>query len=371
MPPSVVLHRCGLAIALSGGAICLTARDATWKGDLAMAIRWITVLVLAVVLAAPAPAARWAGGCPKVRWRLQPFGRNDGGGVPLVISRNFEHVGHEVTFHLRDDDVTNHGGFSTEPGGNTLEVTFKPDKLVSIPLPPIQVTATSPSTLTIVVPDSRPILGRLLVGPAEFRVRRGTQPLFHAFWKLILPPMNDIGALTADGYEVEAYGTLDRGGRLWVPLGFRSFGTDPDGGLAACPTELTPVTAFALGLELKKGEDQALPYISVGSLKGNKLYLGDYLLDGKNMYGNKLQTKLAVVPKAEHGVVLCSLNDALELVLMVKLRNPALGKKSELLPLVQSGSAVRIKVHNISADLEPYLEGAEVDSNNEPCYSMP
>jgi hypothetical protein len=336
-----------------------------------MAMRWITVLVLAVVLAVPASGAKWEGGCPRVKQRLIRVGRSLGGGAPYAISRYFEHVGHELTFHLRDSDVERFGGFSTEPDGNTLEVTFTPHHGTPIPLPPVSVTATSPSTLTIVVPDTRPILGRLVVGPAHFVVRRGTQPMFDAYRQLILPPMNDIGALTADGYEVEAYGTLEKSTRLWVPLSFRSFGTDPDGGLAQCPTELTPVTAFALGLELKKGEDQALPYVSVGSLKKNKLFLGDYLLFGENMYGNKLQTKLAVVPQAEHGVVLCSLNDALELIVMVNLQNPALHDKSELLPLVQSGSAIPIKVHNISAEVEPYLETAETDSVSQPCYIMP
>jgi hypothetical protein len=360
----------------------LTARDAIWEGDLAMAIRWITALLLAVALVAPASAAKWAGGCPKVAQKLNRIGHNiavsNGGATPYAISKLFEHVGHELTIHLKATDVAEPGsGFSTEPGGNTLEVTFTPYLGTPIQLPPVQVTASSTSTLTFVVPDTRPIIGRLLVGPAKFIVRRGTQPLFEVDRLLILPPMNDIGALTADGYEVEAFGTLDKSGKLWVPLSFRSFGTDPDGGLAACPTELTPVTAFALGLELKKGEDQALPYVSVGSLKSNKLFLGDYLLANprtgvlENMYGNKLHTKLAVVPKAVHGVVLCSLNDALELILLVGLRNPALGKKSELLELVRNGSPIRIKVHNISADLEPYIEGTEVDSVSQPCYPVP
>jgi hypothetical protein len=120
-----------------------------------MAIRCISALVLAVVLAAPAPAAKWAGGCPKAKMKLNRVGRSLGGGSPYAISKYFEHVGHELTFHLRSGDVTRYGGFSTEPGGNTLEVTFTPLLGTPIPLPPVQVTASSPSTLTIVVPDTR------------------------------------------------------------------------------------------------------------------------------------------------------------------------------------------------------------------------
>jgi hypothetical protein len=33
---------------------------------------------------------------------------------------------------------------------------------------------------TVVVADSRPIIGRLLVGPAQMVVKRGTQPMFIA-----------------------------------------------------------------------------------------------------------------------------------------------------------------------------------------------
>ena len=40
-----------------------------------MAIRWITVLVLALVLATTAPAAKWAGGCPKAKMKLNRVGR--------------------------------------------------------------------------------------------------------------------------------------------------------------------------------------------------------------------------------------------------------------------------------------------------------
>ena len=336
-----------------------------------MTIRWCTAFLLAILVAAPAPAAKWEGGCPRVKQKFRKVGKSLGGGSPYAISRYYEHVGHELTFLLRSTDVERYGGFSTDPDGNTLEVTFKPVLGSPIALPPIPVTATSPSTLTVVVPDSRPILGRLLVGPAEMVVKRGTKPLFLAYRQLILPPMNDVRALVNDGYEVEVLAAMDTGARLWIPLAFHGFGVGESP--PECPTVLTPITAFAVEFELKKGEDQAIPYVSFGNLKKNKLFFGDYLLRDENMYGNKLLSKLDVSPLKEKGIIMCSKNDALELVVLIGLQNPALGDKSELLPIVSQGSPVSVKIHNISS--EPYvhdvLQSVTADAALLPCYPAP
>src|SRR5262249_24878684 len=220
----------------------------------------------------------------------------------------------------------------------TLEVTFKPftyppkPEPPQIPLPPIPVTATSPTTLTVVVPDTRPILGRLVVGYASFVLKQGTATVFETRNIFILPPMNDVAALTAQGSDVEMLAAMDHSAHLWIPLGFEGFGTGES--LPECPTTLTPVTPFAVDFDFNKGDDQAFPYVSFGSLKQQRLFLGDYLLFGKYMYGNKLKTRLDVSPLAQKGVVVCSKNDALQIIMFVALKNPALGKKSSLLPLV-------------------------------------
>jgi hypothetical protein len=327
----------------------------------------VAALLLTTFLAGPASAAKWAGGCPKVVQRLVRVGTGYAG--PYAISRYFEHVGHDLTFYLKDTDVTRTGGFSTAPGGNTLQVTFTPFLGTPIALPPVQVTATTSSTLTITVPDSRPIIGRLLVGPARFKVTRGTTVLFEAYTQLILPPMNDVQALMTAGTDVEVLATLQKGSRLWIPLDFNGFGTGGEA-LPACPTELTPVTPFAVDFNMRKGDDQAFPYISLGELKKNRLYLGDYLMFGLNMYGNKLQTKLDVRPGKERSIVLCGLNDALQLVVMFGLKNKALGSKSELVDRVRDGSPVTVKIENISLDPDilDALQQADYDSAHLKCY---
>lgn len=336
-----------------------------------MVLRTVVALVMALAIADPAAAAKWAGGCPRVRQKLWAVGRGTGG-TAYAISRLFEHVGHDVTFYLRDTDVARSGGFSTDPGGNTVQVTFTPLFGDPIPLPPIAVTGTTHSTLTFTVPDSRASIGRLLVGYAEIAVSRGNVPLFVADRQLILPPMNDVHALTTAGASVEVLAALDKGARVWLPLDFNGFGQNGDP-LPECPTTLTPVTAFAVDFSLKKGDEQALPYVNFGQLKKNRLFLGDYLLFGLDMYGNKLQTKLDVSPSAGKEVVLCGKNDALQLVLMFALQNPALGDKSELLALVRDASPITVKIENVSLDpdVAARLERAEYDSAQLPCYPAP
>jgi hypothetical protein len=328
-----------------------------------MAIRSVTACLLVVALTVPAWGAKWYGGCPRVRYKFTSLG----GGL-YATSRLFEHVGHEVTYFLP------HGGLSTDPDATTIEVTFTPpEDGPRIPLPPFTVTATSPTTVTFVVPDSRPALGRLVVGHAEIAIKNGTTVLALGRRQVILPPMNDVRELVNAGYDVDVLGAMDKGGRIWVPLGFRDFG-QTESPLAQCPTILTPVTAFALDASLKKGDDQLIEWVHMGQLRKNKLFLGDYLLLGDNMYGNRLQTKLNVAPTKGNGVSLCGLNDALELVVQIKATNPALtNKKSDLLPLVRDGSPVVLKLENISLDptVAPLLEQAEYDSVGQPCYPAP
>ena len=172
---------------------------------------------------------------------------------------------------------------------------FTPINGDPVALPPIAVTATTPASLTFTMPDSRTSLGRLLAGPAAITVKRGNVTLFTANRQTILPPMNDVQALVNQGSSVEVLAAMDRGGRLWIPLDFNGFGQNGES-LPQCPTVLTPVTAFAIDFSLRKGDDQALPYVSFGQLKHNRLFLGDYVVFGLNMYGNKLQTKLDPSP---------------------------------------------------------------------------
>jgi hypothetical protein len=294
--------------------------------------------------------------------------------------KRFNHVGHEITVSFRQKDVDNPRylpGFSTEPDGNSVVLVLNPvgrDIHDPIVLPPVPFTATSPTSATFKVPDSRELVGELLAGPGTIVVFRGDQLLFEIGAPgrtVIMPPMNDMRALADDGYEADILGTLDRRGNVWFPLGFSGFGEDGES-LPECPTVLTPVTALALSLSLKKDEDEALPYVSMGQLKANQLLLGDYFLFGQNMYGNKLAS-LDVRPLQGNGVVLCALNDAIQLILKIPLQNPALGKGSVLIPLVRDGAPVKAKIHNISADeyVASVLERVGEDAFSATCEHAP
>jgi hypothetical protein len=333
-----------------------------------MPTRLLLTLLLAFLVADPAAAAKWAGGCPRVKQKLAKVGRGSGG-LPYAISKLYEHVGHEMTFYLKDTHVERYGGFSTEPGGNTVQFTFTPIDGDPIALPPFAVTATTPSTLTFTVPDSRPIIGRLLAGPATITVKRGDFHLFDAFRQLILPPMNDVQTLVTQGASVEALAAMDAKGQVWIPLDFNGYGQNGES-LPQCPTLLTPVTAFAVDFSLRKGDDEALPYVSFGQLKRNRVFLGDYVVFGLNMYGNKLMTTLDVTPATGNEVVLCALNDALQLVVMFQLQNPALGDRSSLLEIARDGSPIKVKMENVSLDpaVAAKLESAPYDSSHLPCY---
>jgi hypothetical protein len=91
---------------------------------------------------------------------------------------------------------------------------------------------------------------------------------------------------------------------------------------------------------------------------------------GALQYGNKLQTQLDVSRGPGKGIVMCAKNDAIQLVLMVKLTNPAVGNKSELLAPIRDGSPVVVKIENISLDpqVSQHLEQADSDSFHQRCF---
>src|SRR5215470_11310336 len=96
-----------------------------------------------LVAGSPASAAKWVTGCPKPKEYLSAIGKGLLG-RPLPISRYYEHQGHEITIRLKFNDVINYGGFSTDPDGNTVEITyFPPGGGAPIAMPPIPVTAAS------------------------------------------------------------------------------------------------------------------------------------------------------------------------------------------------------------------------------------
>lgn len=323
---------------------------------------------LALVLgsAGSALAAKWVTGCPEARVRLIHGGR--GGGV--YTSSYFAHVGHEVTYHLKESQVVREGGFSIEPGGNTVEVTFTPHEGDPIPLPPFDVTGVSSATLSFVLPNTQPLLGRLVVGPMQVVIRRGGTVVAEARRPVALPPMNDVHALASEGGEIEVLAAMDGTAAIWIPLSFGGFGPGPF--MPECPAEMTPITALAADFSFR-GPDPAIPYAKFRNLKSSQLFLGDFVLGGVNLYGKKLGTLLNVKRLPGGSIALCALNDTLELILRVPLRKVADNPGSDLIPLVRDGSPLVVKLRNVSADpdVAPALSALRKDSFGTPCEAAP
>ncbi len=327
----------------------------------------ITLAVLALILAtvAPTSAGKWDGGCPRAKLKLY---RNSSEGYSNTL---YAHVGHEVTFHLRERVVERGLGFSIEPDGTTVEMTFTPLEGERIPLPPFTVTAVSPTTLRFVIPDTRPILGRLVVGPAEFVIKSGARVVMATRkYPLVLPPMNDIHALTVQGGEVDLYGTLDHTGhRMWIPFSFASFGQgDP---MPSCPTAmLTPVTAFAVDFTLRQRDGEFIPHAGYDNLEKTTLYFGDYDLWGVNLYGAKFQRLGKLQRLRDGGLALCALNDTFDLVMRIRLHNAAGGPHSKIIPVQRDGSPYPMKLRNISAEVIDDLWQLPADTLGQICSTV-
>jgi hypothetical protein len=323
----------------------------------AVALIWF---VSAVVAAPPAWAAKWATGCPPIREKLIKAGG------PAYTPSLFEHVGHDIVLRLKEKKgVPYHGGFSTTPDGNTVQITFRPLNGPPIPLPPFTVTAVSASTLRFPAPDTRPTLGRLVVGPAIITVHRGEELFVKGTkWPVILPPMNDLRALSEQNGEVEAFGAVDFNENLWVPFNFGGFGSGMP--MPSCPAEMTPIVGFAADFGLKGGDDQLVPHASFVKLKKTKLFLGDFDVFGVNLYGTKLRTLLDVTQIRRGAFTVCGLNDTLELVMMIPLKEGASRAHSKL---PSDGSPIPLKFRNISADPDAaaVLSRITEDSAENPC----
>lgn len=343
----------------------MTRRDVSGRFQRRSLLIGTTCLALALI-ASPVWAAKWTKGCPRISSRLHKVGKGSFG-HPYAGSRFFEHVGHPVTYQLKANDVVRHGGFSTEPDGNTVEVIFTPLEGEPIALPPFPVTAVSSSALTFVIPDSRPILGRLVVGPARIVVRRGTTVMFEANRQVILPPMNDIQALAGAGGEVEVLAAMDPRGRVWIPIDFSGFGSGPV--LPECPAPMTPMVAFGIDLALKKKDGQVIPHASIRDLGKNRLFLGDFAFSDLNLYGYKLPARLSMKRLPGTGFSLCAANDTFQLVFMVPLGREATRPGSDVLPVVSDGSPLVVRLRNISADpvVAPVLSTLTEDDLGLPC----
>ena len=267
--------------------------------------------------ATPAPAAKWRH-CPsQLRYYHAKIG---------AVSAPFVHPGHEVGIFLSDQEMVDSGPFSTEPGGNTVTVTFASLFGPRITLAPMPVSAVSPATLYFTFPDTREIFGRPLAGPTEIvvKTRRRTTADIDPRHLVALPPSTDAGALAIGELEQGALATMDTRGAIWVPVDFSAFGTMQKN-MPTCPGIFTPLRSFAVGVTVRSIPSSSIPSNILGALqptypplravKKVDLFIGDFFVNGSNYYGNKVG-RLAVSPIPHGlGVMLCGRNDALQVVL--------------------------------------------------------
>jgi hypothetical protein len=326
----------------------------------------VLVLAALALLASPPPvgAIKWPSGCPTSRGKMLHAGGR------LYVAAPFVHPGHELGFFLDQRDVRRGRGFSLEPDGNTVEIAFRPLTGGLIRLPAFRVTAASADALYFPFPDTQSALGRIVAGPVDITIRSAKR-VRRARRVVALPPGNDVLALLESGVDATALATVDEARQLWIPLEFAGMG--PGMPMPMCPVELTQKTAFAVRLVPDEIDvDDILPHASYTNLRKAKLYFGDFLLNGINVYGEDTGSTLDVRELGRAAIV-CGLNDALSLVLMVRLNESALGPTSRILPVVKDGKPLPLALANVSGEpaIASQLANATEDSFGNRCAPRP
>lgn len=329
----------------------------------ATAARLLAALALVAAVPSTGSAIKWANGCPDSRPALIRAGGR------MLTSSPFVHPGHEIGLFLEQTEAERRG-FSVEPDGNTIEILFRPLGGEPIALPPFRATAVSSSALYFDFPDTRSVLGRVVAGPMVITVRSaGT--IRRARRPVALPPANDVLTMLEHGIDATAFGAVDPARRLWVPLEFSGLG--PGMPMPTCPVELTRKTAFAVRMVPTLVDvDDVLPHASFTNLRKAKVYFGDFLLNGVNVYGEDTSSSLDV-RELNRAAIICGMNDALSLVLMVRLNESAFGPRSRVLPLVKDGSPLPIELANVSGEpaIANQLSTVTRDSFGNQCAAPP
>jgi len=262
--------------------------------------------------AAPADAIKWSH-CPT---RLTFYPSRIG-----AVSAPFIHPGHEIGIYLTNREMDQSGAFSTDPGGNIVTVSFISIFGPVIALQPMAVTAVSPATLYFTFPDMRQILGRSLAGPVDILVTTGghttAEILPHQL--VALPPPTDVGLLATGVSAQNVLATMDTRGSIWIPVEFGSYGTMQKP-MPMCPGQFTPIVGLDVGITVRSipsGLSQGAPptYPPFRALHKLNLYLGDFLANGVDHYGERM-SDMAVLPIPHGwGVRVCGTNDALDVVI--------------------------------------------------------
>jgi hypothetical protein len=318
------------------------------------------VLVATLGLAGGADAAKWRH-CPEPL----PLAYTSARGA---VTTTFVHPGHEMGIILSTSEVAATGGFSTAPEGNVLAIEFASIFGPHIAVPPVAVASVSASTLYFAFPDTQAVLGRIAAGPVEINVTTGGKLTAHIMPQhlVALPPATDVAKIMA-GHEQEVLATLDARGSLWVPIEFYGFG-ETDMEMPGCESLFTPLGAFVVGVSVRASSATSLPPLR--GVRRADLYLGDFLIDGGNAYGQRLPNtiKFNRMPRG-FGVCVCGANDAVDLVMRVRGRRRWAQRGSGFADWVWASTPLRITLSDAAGDPDVHDDLADVrfDSFGNPC----
>jgi hypothetical protein len=298
--------------------------------------------------------------------------------VPLNPSRlgatqaPFIHPGHELRIVLNAAQIAASGGFSLEPDGNRVEITFASLFGEPVVLAPRRVTAVSAGVLEIGFPDTAAEVGRGLAGPVGVRVAAGDRLVAEIASKdlVALPPANDVTEmLLGSGAPQVVLAALSARGDLWLPVRFSG---EPMEGMPGCEGNFvlpTPVTVGAATTQdvLTRGTD---PLRRLRRVQG---YLGDMVINGTDFYGMYYREKITLLHLAGTlGVSICRLNDAADLVLRVKgSRAWARSRRSPMRQAIEGSRPLVLRLR--AGDLVPArtTRDGPLDSFGNACTPLP
>lgn len=257
----------------------------------------------------------------------------------------FIHPGHELRIVLNAAELASTGGFSLDPEGNSIEITFVSLYGEPVTLAPRTASAVSGGVLSFPFPDSAAEVGRVLAGPVAIRVSRGDRTVAQISPDHLvgLPPANEITGMVIGGDPVEfVQAALSARGDVWIPLHFEG---EPGMPMPGCEGNfLLKAPMYVGGAEtqrvIKRGVD---PLHRVRRVQG---YLADTVINGTNFYGLYFPEKIRLLHVAgTRGVSLCRMNDTTDIVLRMRgSRSWARGRRSPMRQAVNGSEPLVLRL---------------------------
>ena len=272
---------------------------------------------------------------------------------------------------LNADEVASTGGFSVDPDGNQVAVTFASLSGDPVVLPLRRGAGTTPSVLSFSFPDSASEVGRARAGPVDIRVTRGDRLVAHIGSRDLvgLPPANDVtGLVLGQVSEQRVLAALSARGDLWIPAGFRG---EPMV-MPTCPGNFI----FPIDVEVAAATVDGLSYRGENPLSRihqTTLYLGDTVINDESFYGMLFPQRISLVHVAGTlGVSICRLNDAMDIVLRVKGKQSwARGPRSAMRAVAAGSAPLSLQLHPATSVPGTATAQRLVDSFGNACSRTP